>query len=37
MSSEKEKYQIKSWIETDYKLSEEELEVAKEYRCDRLE
>ena len=29
--SEKEKYQIKSWIETDYKLSDEELEVAKEY------
>ena len=29
--SEKEKYQIKSWIETDYKLSGEELEVAKEY------
>ena len=28
---EKEKYQIKSWIETDYKLSDEELEVAKEY------
>ena len=28
---EKEKYQIKSWIETDYKLSDEELEVEKEY------
>lgn len=29
--SEKEKYQIKSWLATDYKLSDEELEIAKEY------